>query len=303
MSSIQGAFDELDASARDAGGEDHCGVGGSARSDAVAGTPIAQEKTTSSWLRSRVRSGVTSNASAASTTSHRPSRGPPRPTPRASICERFFFDELRTFLSQEQASQWLLSVPLTDKHRSPPPRTMRRSVTLGNLRAGDKAASHAQAVFIHASAASTITSHLLSSGPPRPAPRASICQRFFFEELRTCLGEEQAIQWLLMSQLSTTLTDEHRSPPPGTMRRSVTLGNLQAGEKAAAHAPVVVMHGKRDLPPLIGQAGGGVCRGAGDVVSVSSLARARARVKDADSVGLMFTDAAHLVLGPRTPSE
>ena len=214
MSSIQGAFDELDASARDAGGEDHCGVGGSARSDAVAGTPIAQEKTTSSWLRSRVRSGVTSNASAASTTSHRPSRG-----------------------------------------------------------------------------------------PSSSAPRASICERFFFEELRTCLGEEQAIQWLLMSQLSTTLTDEHRSPPPGTMRRSVTLGNLQAGEKAAAHATVVVMHGKRDLPPLIGQAGGGVCRGAGDVVSVSSLARARARVKDADSVGLMFTDAAHLVLGPRTPSE
>ena len=210
MSSIQGAFDELDASARDAGGEDHCGIGGSARSEAVAGTPIAQEKTTSSWLRSSVRSGVTSNASAASTASRRPSRSPPRSTPRASICERFFFDELRTFFSEEQASQWLLSVPFTDKQRAPPPRTM---------------------------------------------------------------------------------------------RRSVTLGNLQAGEKAAAHATVVVMHGKRDLPPLIGQAGGGVCRGAGDVVSVSSLARARARVKDADSVGLMFTDAAHLVLGPRTPSE
>ena len=176
MSSIQGAFDELDASARDAEGEDHCGVGGSARSDAVAGTPIAQEKTTSSWLRSSVRSGVTSNASAASTTSHRPSRG-----------------------------------------------------------------------------------------PPRPAPRASICERFFFEELRSCLGEEQASQWL---------TDERRSPPPRTMRRSVTLPNLQAGDTA---------------------------RGAGDVVS--SLARARAGVKDADSVGLMFTDAAHLVLGPRTLSE
>ena len=69
-------------------------------------------------------------------------------------------------------------------------------------------------------------------------------------------------------------TDERRSPPPGTMRRSVTLPNLQAGDTA---------------------------RGAGDVVS--SLAWARARVKDADSVGLMFTDAAHLVLGPRTPSE
>ena len=101
MSSIQGAFDELDASARDAGGEDHCGVGGSARSDAVAGTPIAQEKTTSSWLRSSVRSGVTSNASAASTTSHRPSRGQPRSIPRASICERFFFEELRTCLGEE----------------------------------------------------------------------------------------------------------------------------------------------------------------------------------------------------------
>ena len=158
-------------------------------------------------------------------------------------------------------------------------------------------------VTSNASAAST-TSHRPSRGPSSSAPRASICERFFFEELRTCLGEEQAIQWLLMSQLSTTLTDEHRSPPPGTMRRSVTLGNLQAGEKAAAHATVVVMHGKRDLPPLIGQAGGGVCRGAGDVVSVSSLARrARARVNDVDSVGLMFTDAAHLVLGPRTPSE
>ena len=157
-------------------------------------------------------------------------------------------------------------------------------------------------VTSNASAAST-TSHRPSRGPSSSAPRASICERFFFEELRTCLGEEQAIQWLLESQLSTTLTDEHRSPPPRTMRRSVTLGNLQAGEKAAAHATVVVMHGKRDLPPLIGQAGGGVCRGAGDVVSVSSLARARARVKDADSVGLMFTDAAHLVLGPRTPSE
>ena len=155
----------------------------------------------------------------------------------------------------------------------------------------------------NASAASTITSHRPSRGPPSSAPRASICERFFFEELRTCLGEEQAIQWLLESQLSTTLTDEHRSPPPRTMRRSVSLGTLQAGEKAAAHAPVVVMHGKHDLPPLVGQAGGGVCRGAGDVVSVSSLARARARVTDADSVGLMFTDAAHLVLGPRTPSE
>ena len=46
---------------------------------------------------------------------------------------------------------------------------------------------------------------------------------------------------------------------------------------------------------------GDTARGAGDVVS--SLAWARARVKDADSVGLMFTDAAHLVLGPRTLSE
>ena len=270
MSSIQGAFDELDASARDAGGEDHCGIGGSARSEAVAGTPIAQEKTTSSWLRSSVRSGVTSNASAASTASRRPSRSPPRSTPRASICERFFFEELRAFFSEEQASQWLLSVPFTDKQRAPPPRTMRRSVTLGNLRAGDKAASHAQAVFIHASAASTITSHRPSRGPPRPAPRASICERFFFQELCACLGKEQASQWLL----SAPFTDERRSPPPGTMRRSVTLPNLQAGDTA---------------------------RGAGDVVS--SLAWARARVKDADSVGLMFTDAAHLVLGPRTLSE
>ena len=84
--------------------------------------------------------GCTSNASAASTiTSHRPSRGPPRPAPRASICERFFFEELRTCLGEEQASQWLLSVPLTDKHRSAPPRTMRRSETLPNLQAGDTA--------------------------------------------------------------------------------------------------------------------------------------------------------------------
>ena len=157
-------------------------------------------------------------------------------------------------------------------------------------------------VTSNASAAST-TSHRPSRGPPSSAPRASISERFFFEELRTCLGEEQAIHWLLMNQLSTPLTDKHRSPPPRTMRRSVTLPSLQAGEKASAHAPVVVMHGKRDLPPLIGQTGGGVCRGAGDVVSVSSLAWARAGVKDADSVGLMFTDAAHLVLGPRTPSE
>ena len=162
-------------------------------------------------------------------------------------------------------------------------------------------------VTSNASAAST-TSHLSqrrpSRGPPSSAPRASICQRFFFEELRTCLGEEQASQWLLKNQPSTPLTDKHKSPPPLTMLMSATLPNLQAGEKAAAHAPVVVMHGKCYLPPLIGQAGGGVCRGAGDVVSVSSLARrARARVKDVDSVGLMFTDAAHLVLGPRTPSE
>ena len=156
----------------------------------------------------------------------------------------------------------------------------------------------------NASAAST-TAHRPSRGPPRPAQRVSICERFFFEELCTCLGEEPASQWLLKNQLSrrvsAPLTDEHRSPPLSLMRRSVTLGNLQAEGDAAAHAPVDVIHGKCDSLPLIGQAGGGVCRGAGDVVS--RLAWARARVQDAASVGLMFTDAAHLVLGPRTPSE
>ena len=106
---------------------------------------------------------------------------------------------------------------------------------------------------------------------------SSVAELYFFEELRTTLGEEASVRWLMDQRCSP-----HHSPPS-----SVTSSTLTRLSSSPSHFPVSPCSFLEDTPRK---------NEDGPGFNFEALPKSKSGSFKARMMGLMYTDAAHLVL-------